>query len=209
VQCPRCGGSLHAPSLRSSTWRCDAHGEVFPLHPPARPAQRALDAVIGEARVPVWLPWPLPVGWVVTGACHAGDERSHGRAVALACSGPAPFGGVGEIVVVAEEPGVGLGARYAGIAGYDPGETPDSPAGAHVHAAKRPTSLWELTAATGRSAWVGEALGAWLWVVTWPETTDLVLHDSFELVDLRDAGHSLDLPFGALCPQLGAVAPID
>jgi hypothetical protein len=164
---------------------------------------------VDAAKVPVWLPWPLPSGWLVTGAADAGDERTGGRATAVACSGPAPFGGVGELVVVAEELGVGLGARVAGLPGPDPGHgfegvTP----GARVQTAGWPTALWPLIEdpdqARDCSVWVGEAGGAWLWLVVWPETADLLLHDGFSLVDLRDPAFRLDLPFGALSPRLAA-----
>jgi hypothetical protein len=67
------------------------------------------------------MPWPLPVGWLFTGVAYAGDDRHGGRATAVACSGPGPLGGMGELILVAEELGVGLGARYAGVDGPDPG----------------------------------------------------------------------------------------
>ena len=60
--CPRCFGPLHAPSAWSSAWRCGVHGDVPPLHT-HRPSDAAFDAVRRMARVPVWVPWPLPAGW--------------------------------------------------------------------------------------------------------------------------------------------------
>ena len=40
---------------------------------------------------------------------------------ALACSGPTPFSdGPADVLLIAEEPGVGLGAHFAGLAGPDP-----------------------------------------------------------------------------------------
>src|ERR671916_137230 len=72
--------------------------------------------------MPLWCPWPLPPGWMVTGVGWAGDDRIGVRATALACSGPDPLGGgPADIVIVAEQPGVGLGNRFAGIPGTDPG----------------------------------------------------------------------------------------
>ena len=53
-----------------------------------------------------------------------------------------------------------------------------------------------------RVAYVGEALGYWLWAVLWPDTAGLVVQDHMSLVDLRDSGHPLDLPFGAPSPRL-------
>ena len=113
--CPRCGRTLHEPTVWSSAWRCDWHGEVHPLLPAFSPSREGLDGLLrtlrpGTAGVPAWLPWPLPVGWLVTGFAGAGDERTGVRACAVALSGPNPLGGPADMVVVAEEPGVGLGA---------------------------------------------------------------------------------------------------
>jgi hypothetical protein len=208
-QCPRCASVVRAPGLMSSDWVCEVHGAVHPYHGPTLPSDGAMRRVIDAAEVPVWLPWPLPAGWLVTGAADAGDERTGGRATVVACSGPAPFGGVGELVLVAEELGVGLGARFAGLPGPDPGEgfAVQAP-GARVDAVGWPTPLWSVVEdpdlARDRAVWVGEAAGAWLWVVVWPETADLLLHDGLSLVDLRDPAFSLDLPFGALSPRLAA-----
>src|SRR5439155_254641 len=69
----------------------------------------------GTAGVPVWLPWPLPLGWLVAGFAGAGDERTGVRACAVALAGPNPLGGPADMVVVAEEPGIGLGAALAGL----------------------------------------------------------------------------------------------
>jgi len=201
--CPRCRNPLRAPGLWTSSWTCDCHGEVQPLQPVASPSPELFAQVAKHAAVPVWLPWPLPTGWLVTGLAVAGDERSGVQASALACSGPAPRGGVGDMVLVAEEPGVGLGARFAGLAGPDPGEDLDHlPAAAKIHAAGHPTALWSLDGAGERAVYVGEALGRWLWAVLWPDSAASLVQDDLHLVDLRDAGHELDLPLGALSPRL-------
>ena len=101
--------------------------------------------------------------------------------------------------------GSGSGARYAGLAGTDAG--PDAPylsertaPHARVHAAGHPTALWSVEGAPDRAVYVGEALGHWLWVVLWPDTAGLMVLDRFVLVDLRDAGHVLDVPLGAASP---------
>jgi hypothetical protein len=201
--CPRCGGALHPPGLWSSDWRCDRHGAVAPLQPVVQPSTDLLRQVTAQSRVPVWSPWPLPKGWLVTGVATAGDERSGARATVVACSGPAPLGGLGDMVLVAEEPGVGLGARFAGIEGPDPGPVPDTqPPHAKVVSAGHPTAMWALDGAPDRAVYVGEALGCWLWAVLWPESAGFLLIDEFVLTDLRDAGHDIDMPFGALSPRL-------
>lgn len=202
--CPRCGGRLHEPGLLSSEWRCDRHGAVHPLHRQLPLSSEALAAVARHSAVPVWVPWPLPPGWLVTGFAFAGDERTGARASVVAVSGPAPLGGPGDLLLVAEEPGVGLGARFAGIAGPDPGPLIDrAPPAARVEAAGDPTALWELAGEPDRCVYAGEALGQWLWAICWPETGGLLVQDHLSLVDLRDAGHPLDLPIGAPTPRLG------
>ena len=201
--CPRCGGGLHAPGLWSSAWLCDGHGAVHPLQPVVQPTADVLHHAATTAAVPLWLPWPLPKGWLVTGLAYAGDDRTGARATAVACAGPAPLGGVCDLVVVAEEPGVGLGARYAGLAGLDAGAIPDDRApDAKIHAAGHPTAVWSLPGAVDRAVYVGEARGCWLWAVLWPESAGFLLIDEFVLTDLRDAGLELDVPFGALSPRL-------
>ena len=200
-RCPRCNADLHAPSIWSSEWTCDVHGAVAPLQPVVAPSPELAHSVADSSAVPVWVPWPLPRGWLLTGIATAGDDRTGARAVAVACSGPAPLGGVGELVLVAEEPGVGLGARYAGIAGPDPGTVPAGPADAKVTAAGHPTAVWELPAPTDRAVYVGESHGCWIYLIVWPETAGFLLIDEFALTDLRDAGQ-VDLPCGAPSPRL-------
>ncbi|MGH8891830.1 MAG: DUF6758 family protein [Actinomycetes bacterium] len=201
--CPRCGAALRAPGLWSSAWTCDEHGAVHPLQPVVQPTSELLHTMSSRAAVPVWLPWPLPRGWLVTGFATAGDERTGGRATAVACSGPAPLGGVADLVLVAEEPGVGLGARFAGVDGLDPGSVDDHRASdAKIHAAGHPTAMWALEAPPDRAVYVGEAHACWIWAVLWPASDGFLLIDDFVLTDLRDAGRDIDVPFGALSPRL-------
>jgi hypothetical protein len=182
------------------------HGTVYPLQPVIPPSVEALGAVVHRTHVPVWMPWPLPVGWLFTGVAYAGDDRSGGRATAVACTGPGPLGGPAELVLVAEELGVGLGARYAGIDGPDPGPymNIEKPPDAKVLAVGRPTPLWHVfRTPEDRAVFAGEALGMWLWAVMWPEQSGLLMYDELVLTDLREAGAELDLvPCGALSPRL-------
>lgn len=201
--CPRCAGALRPPGLWSSAWECGRHGAVEPYHVAALASDAVLATIAGRAKVPVWLPQPLFPDWTVTGLGHAGDERTGPRAVAVALAGPSPLGGSADLVLVAEEPGVGLGARYAGLPGTDPGTTPQDATGTKVHAARHPTPLWSLPAPDDRAAFVGEAKGVWLWAVLWPATAGVVLLEDVELADLREqSGHGL--VFGAPSPYLGA-----
>jgi hypothetical protein len=152
--------------------------------------------------VPVWLPWPLPEGWLVTGIARAGDERSGVRGCVVAVSGPNPVGGPGEMLLISEELGVGLGARFAGLDGPDPGsDVASGPPHAMVRFGHHEFPLWHVEAPE-RAAFVGEAMGCWLWLVLWPDTAGMLLVEPLDLVDLRDPGLDLDLPFGAPSPRL-------
>lgn len=200
--CPRCGERVQPPGLLSSDWRCDRHGAISPLASITTMSQELLAQVVEEAGVPVWLPWPLPTAWVITGAVAAGREGGPSLATAMALSGPGARGGPGELVIVSEEPGVGLGAGYAGLPGPDAGAAVLSePPSTRVMVANHETPLWEVPGPTDRSVYVGEADGRWLWAIAWPMEVGLVLHDSLILVDLRDPGHRLDLPLGAVSPR--------
>jgi len=195
---------VHEPSAWSSAWLCDLHGEVHPMGPARSPSQDGLDGLLRTARVPVWLPWPLPSGWLVTGFAGAGDERTGMRACAVALSGPNPVGGPADLLLIAEEPGVGLGAGFAGLDGPDPG---DDFVSAQPHAAagfgNHEFPLW-LVEAPERAVFAGEVMGSWLWLVLWPDTAGVLLLEPIPLRDLRDPGQDLDLPFGAPSPRLPA-----
>lgn len=187
----------------SSDWQCERHGPVLPLHVMPRVGLDVISRAAEQARVPLWSPLPLMPGWTVTGLAAAGDERTGHRATALALSGPSPLGGPADLVVVAEEPGIGLGARYAGAAGVDPGSVVDGPPEEKVEAAGHPTALWRAPSADDRVAFVGEAKGVWLWAVLWPPAAELVLLEHVVLHDLRHEAHAgLDLPFGAPSTRL-------
>lgn len=202
--CPRCGRFVDASSPAPTGWSCCVHGAVTPLQPFVQPTTELLTYLARHSRVPVWLPWPLPHGWLVTGAGHAGSRAEGVRATVVACGGPDPLGGPGELLIVAEEPGVGLGARYAGLSGHDPGTSFGRGAPqARVQAGGHPGSLWHVAAEPDRAAYAGEAAGCWLWLVFYPETAGTLLAERLELADVRSLGHEVDLlAFGALSPRL-------
>lgn len=176
------------------------------MQPVIPPSVEGLGVVAHRARVPVWMPWPLPLGWLFTGVASAGDDRSGGRATVVACSGPGPVGGMGELLLIAEELGVGLGARYAGIDGLDPGRSinMDGPPHTKVVAAGRPTPLWNVGGGPDdRAVFAGEARGLWLWAIVWPQQSGLLLYDELVLTDLREGGAEVELlPCGALSPRI-------
>lgn len=197
ARCPRCGSALRAPGLMSSDWTCAEHGRVQPYFG-ARP--EAVAQVTATARVPVWSPRPLLHGWTLGGLGWCGDERTGATATLLALAGPSPLGGPADLVLVAEEPGVGLGARMAGVEGVDPGDLSGGAPEAKILAQGHPTPLWRAQSADDRVAFAGEAMGVWLWAVLWPPAAELVL---MEHVDLHDLRHDpFELPLGAPSPRL-------
>jgi hypothetical protein len=208
--CPRCGGDLRAPGLWSSAWQCPQHGSVPPYTVLARPGLDTVEHVVRQAKVPVWMPHGLSRGWVCSGFGCAGDDRDGARATVTSLTGPSPLGGGAEILLVAEEPGVGLGARHAGLAGPDPGVGFDAgPPDAKVEVAGHPTALWSLPAHGDCAVFVGEAKGQWLWVIIWPASAGLLMYDALSLADLRDGFIEAEIAFGSLSPRLAAVPPLD
>lgn len=209
VSCPRCSNPLRAPGLMSSDWTCAVHGAVAPYAVLPRASAQAVRQVSAGSSVPLWLPLPLLPGWTLAGLARAGDDRSGWRATALALGGPSPLGGPADLVLVAEEPGTGLGARLAGTGGLDPGGLDpgglvQGPPDAKVEAAGHPTALWRCASAHDRVAFVGEAAGVWLWAVLWPPAAELVLLEHIELHDLRHEAHATrELPAGAASTRLG------
>jgi hypothetical protein len=197
-----------------SAWTCGEHGPVAPLHPVRPGTSEQLAHLAARATVPVWLPWPLPTGWLASGFRHAGDDRTGPVAAVVALSGPNPLPGVearlqptADLLLVAEQPAVGLGSSLAGLDEVDPG---DSLSGAlldrtphgKVHAAGHPTPLWHVPGGPDRAVYVGEAHAVWLWLVMWPASAGALLLEGLRLVDARDPGHPLDIPTGATSPRL-------
>lgn len=181
----------------SSDWSCEQHGRVQPYfggHP------EHLTQVCGHARVPVWAPRPLLHGWTLGGLGWCGDERTGATATLLALAGPSPLGGPADLLLVAEEPGIGLGARIAGLDDLDPGNIVTGAPEAKILAQGHPTPLWRSASADDRVAFVGEASGVWLWAVLWPPAAELVLMEHVDLHDLRLEPQQL--PLGAPSPRL-------
>jgi hypothetical protein len=207
VSCSKCGGAVRPPGLVASEWRCHVCGPVLPLHVPERTGHDVTQTIseqVGSA-VPLWCPWPLPAGWLVTGMAWAGDDRSGVRATAVACSGPAPLhDGPADVLLIAEEPGVGLGNRFAGLVGADPGGMlPDVVSAPHarMRVDGRDTPMWSMNTPADRVAYVGEARGMWLYAVAWPADAGYVFSDEIVLHDLTQWLPS-ELVYGAPSPYL-------
>jgi hypothetical protein len=191
--CPRCGEPLVVkPGSTAEGW-CHVHAAVTPLHHTAVVAHDAILAVTADARVPAWVPDPMPGGWAVTGLAWGGEPGA--RAIVVACAGPAPLGGSAELVLVAEEPGTGLGCGYAGLPGVDPGDLVSGPSTAEIRAGGQRAPLWLVPTGDDRAAYVGEAEGVWLWLVTWPASAAWLLAEDLDLLDLRERVYP-DLPLG-------------
>lgn len=144
--------------------------------------------------LPVWAPWPLPAGWLVTGHGHVGTVLEP-HATVFVCSGPNPVGGTADMLIVAEELGTGLGSRFAGLRSPDPGPgfnhgSPHAKAMVGGH----PTPLWCVhTAAADRAVYAGEAAGRWLWLVLHPESAGALMMEEIVLADVRDLGREVEL----------------
>jgi hypothetical protein len=208
-----------------SEWRCDDCGPVPPFHVAEHVGPEIVASALstiahaqaaqGRPQVPVWCPWPLPPGWTMTGVAWAGDDRTGVRATAVACSGPSPLrGGPADVVLVAEEPGVGLGNRFGGIPGPDPGPYiadaisdtagyAGEHGGAHakIKVGGHPTPLWSVKSPTDRSAYAGEARGMWLYAITWPASAGYLLAEHVVLHDLSE-WLPPELVYGAPSPYL-------
>ena len=203
--CPRCASPV---THKGGVWRCLDHGAITPLWRPASADYSAFAEHISHAgSMPTLLPWPMPPGWSVTDFGCVAEPGGEARATVISCAGPSDLDGVVELSVVSEEPGVGLGARCAGVARTDPGaEIGDGPPDAKVRIDGHPMSLWSVMTSDAdvsfdRSVFAGEALGRWLWVVLRPASAALLLKDEWILLDIADLGPALiDLPFGGSPP---------
>jgi hypothetical protein len=194
-------------------WRCDHDGAVLPVHVPQHIGPEIVETVrtrLSGSGVPLWCPWPLLPGWTVTGVGWVGDDRQGARGAVVACSGPGQLhGGPGDLLLVAEELGVGLGPRFAGIPGPDPGPFLEGELNgtshAKVKAAGWPTPLWAVKSGADRAAFVGEAKGCWLYLVAWPANAGYLLAEDLTLVDLVDTLPG-QLVYGAPSPYLHGAA---
>lgn len=207
--CPRCPTPV-ARVGEGGAWACPDHGLVRPLWRPAEPSYDGFVAHLEQADgFPTYLPWPLSPGWEVTDFAVVGDER--GATATLTCvSGPSELDGPVDVLVVAEEAGVGLGARCAGTAGHDPGaEVGEGPWAARIRIGSQLVPLWPVTSwghrraeqpvdgEWDRSVVVGEAAGRWLWLVLRPASAILLLREAWQLRDVSGLGMALvEVPFG-------------
>jgi hypothetical protein len=190
----------------NSDWRCDVHSAVLPFHVAEHINREIVDAAREHLKVPLWCTWPLLPGWTMTGVGWVGDERTSGRAAAVACSGPAPLGGPADVLLISEDPGVGLGPQFAGLDAPDLGPAAQqrmmsTPPDAKVRAAGHPTPMWAIDTRDDRSVYVGEAKGVWLYTVAWPASAGYILAEHVTLHDLVEFVPN-ELVYGAPSPYL-------
>lgn len=204
--CPRCDSVV---TEWQGTWACDEHGPTPPL---LRPAEVSYDAFAEHLRrtpgFPTYLPWPLGPGWHVGDFALVGGGSGPTLATMTCATGVSALDGPVEVMVVAEEPGVGLGARCASTTADDPGEeigrgTPD----VKVRIGHQTVPLWTVSTSGAddrfdRSVVAGEAYGRWLWIVLRPASAMLLLRDDWILRDVSGLGPPLvELPFGGTRPS--------
>ena len=132
-----------------------------------------------ESKVPYWVPWPLPYGWLVTGFSGAGDER-RGAAVRLSpCPGRTQSAGRPTSSSSPKSRASALARGLAGLKGIDP--VRGSPRRPHATVRVGGTGcLWLVvpgdSAGPGRcAAFAGEVGGGWVWIVFRPDSAAVML----------------------------------
>ena len=189
-------------------WSCPEHGATSRLW---RVDEASYDGfaehLLTAGSFPTYVPWPLSPGWAITdfATVTSGPGRT---AASLTCaSGTSELDGPVDVLVVAEEAGVGLGARCAGTRYTDPGaEIGERPPSAKVRIGSQPVSLWDISTSSDGGEWdrsvlAGEAAGRWLWIVLRPASALLLFRDDWILRDVSGAGPQLvELPFGGHRP---------
>lgn len=151
--------------------------------------------------LPTYLPWPMSPGWSIADFGCVVTGRS--GATVTTTVGSSDLDGPVEMTIVSEDPGIGLGARVAGVTHPDPADQVGSGVPAvRLRAAGRPVAMWavdagEDVAPLARAVFAGEAEGRWLWVVLQPASAALLLADEWLLADVRGFGpEALEMPFG-------------
>lgn len=182
---------------------CPEHGTVRPLWRPREPSYDALVEHLALAGAfPTYVPWPLGPGWHINDFAVVA-ETDPAVATLTVIGGTTELDGEVEVIVVAEEAGVGLGARCAGTLGDDPGPGfGEGPAAVRLRIGSQQVSLWPVSTGAEAGDWdrsvvVGEAEGRWLWLVLRPASAMLLLRDDLILRDVSGLGMSLvEVPFG-------------
>jgi hypothetical protein len=202
--CPRCTSPL---SEQDGTYRCATHGVVSPWWRPEVADYHHFAEVLGRLDdVPTYLPWPMSPGWSIADfGCVGGPGEP--TATITTTVGTSDLDGQVAVTIIAEDPGVGLGARCAGSVYDDPGaQIGVGPPAVKVRAGGRSVPLWAVDVEDqgellSRSVFAGEADGRWLWLVLQPASAALLLSDEWLLADVTGFGpEALEMPFGGPRP---------
>jgi hypothetical protein len=206
--CVRCSAPVLESPDRPGSWSCPEHGATAPLWRPEVVSYEAFTAHLETAGAfPTYAPWPMGPGWSISdfGCVTAG--RRDATATVTCTTGTTELDGPVDVLVVAEEPGAGLGARCAGTRHVDPGaEIHARPPTARVRIDSQTVTLWDVSTSAShgeldRSVVAGEARGRWLWMVLRPASALLLLRDDWILRDLSELGPPLvELSFGGPGP---------
>lgn len=164
--------------------------------------------MVRSAGMPTYLPWPLSPGWTIADfGCVAKPGRVAVATVTTTVGASALDGDV-ELTIVAEEPGVGLGARCAGTYRTDPGGSVGvGPASVRIRVDAHPVPMWSVPSGDGddvlaRSVFAGESGGRWLWLVMRPASAALLLRREWFLADAGGFGpEAVEMPFGGTQPD--------
>lgn len=201
--CPQCPAPV---TEWNGTWACSEHGPITPLWRPAEASYEAFGEHLHTAGAfPTYLPWPMSPGWSVSDfGVVAAEGRTRGTITC--CSGTSALDGPVDVLVVAEEPGTGLGARCAGTRSTDP-EVGEGRPSVRVRIESQAVPLWPVSTSASdpdfdRSVVAGEAGGRWLWMVLRPASAILLLRDDWILRDVSGVGAPLlEMPFGGPTPS--------
>src|SRR5688572_23153362 len=202
--CPRCRLPL---TETGDTWTCQADGPTPPLWRPQESTYDAFVRHIDQAGdFPTYLPWPLAPGWLVTDFGVVVQSGSAPRATVTCVSGTTELDGPVDVIVVAEEPGTGLGARAARLPRIEPRDIGEGPPVVKVRIGHVPVSLWAVSTSDrddefDRCVLVGEAAGRWLWLVLRPPSAMLLMRDEWILREAAGVGAPLiEVSFGGPPP---------
>jgi hypothetical protein len=205
--CPRCRQPVDATAEDG----CSGHGAGPVLWRADVATYGAFVEHLAVARdFPTYLPWPMAPGWAVSDFAVVTEPAGVPLATLTCVSGTSELDGPVDALLVAEEPGVGLGARCAGLPGGDPGhEMGDQQPVVRVRIGSLTTALWTVSTSRDdraheldRTVLAGEALGRWLWVVLRPASAVLLMRDDWILRDVVGGGPLMvEMPFTGSGPD--------
>lgn len=202
--CPRCGLPLTEAGATSA---CPEHGQTPPLWRPHEASYATFVRHLEEAAdFPTYLPWPMGPGWQVSDFGVVVQAGSAARATVSCVSGSSALDGPVDVIVVSEEPGIGVGARAARLDHLDPPDIGEGPPAVKVRLGPGTVPLWAVSTSEAddefdRVVMVGEATGRWLWLVLRPASAMLLLRDEWILRDASElAAPMIEMNFGGPPP---------